>query len=294
MTRGDLSPEVQARIDSLLPDPMRRGDDILSLSPDMISAAFDPDSDVPIASVCLLDALRTMSAARYALFESHAHGIYYREVASPPQEMMAVWFEQFYVQDAAHRLYGAAEDIAEALIMMLEVSPARLQKFKGRAVSQQAAVGRLLLEDHPALAITGSIKALTESTAWTATMSYRGRLVHEQPPLVGGLGIVQSRQRRWRKTDNGGRYLAFGGGDLPEFDTATLITTCRDALEALLTAWDDSLHAFMEVLREKGGIVLENGTLHIPDYFRDKLRSKPLRQSVARSEEVPPTAPVRP
>jgi hypothetical protein len=207
MARGDLSLAIQARIDALLPDPMARGDDIISLSPDMISVAFDPDSDIPIASVCLLDALRTMGAARYGLFESHAHGIYYREVATPPEEMKAVWFEQFYVQDAAHRLYGAAEDIAEALVMMLEISPARLRKFKERGVSQQRAVGELLVKEHTDLAITGSIKALTGSAAWTAAMSYRGRLVHEQPPLVGGLGIVHRRQRRWQKTEGGGRYL---------------------------------------------------------------------------------------
>lgn len=274
MARGDLSPALQAGIDALLPDPMARGDDILSLSPDSISVAFDPESDIPVASVCLLDAIRTMAAARYALFESHAHGIYYREVASPPEEMKAVWFEQFYVQDAAHRLYGAAEDIAEALITMLEIDPARLRKSKGRAVSQQAAVGRLLLNDHPDLPITGSLKALTGSAAWASAMKYRGRLIHEQPPLVGGLGIVHRREKRWRPTTDGGRYLALGGGDAPELDTAALMATCGAALGALLTVWDDTKSAFMNVLERKGGIVLKGGTLRIPDYLRNKLRSK--------------------
>jgi hypothetical protein len=128
MARGDPSPALQARIDALLPDPWTRGDAILSLSPAMISVAFNPDSDIPVASICLLDALRTIGAARYALFESHAHGIYYRENVNPAEEMHAVWFEQFYVQDAAHRLYGAAEDIAEALIMMLEISPPSMSR----------------------------------------------------------------------------------------------------------------------------------------------------------------------
>ena len=114
---------------------------------------------------------------------------------------------------------------------------------------------------------------MTESAAWNAAMSYRGRLVHDQPPLVSGLGIVHRQQRRWRKTEDGGRFLAFGGGDPPEFDTAALITTCQAALVVLLTVWDDSLPEFMEVLRQKGGIVLKDGTLHIPDYYRDRLKS---------------------
>lgn len=290
MARGDLSPDFQTSIDGLLPDPMARADVILSLSPDMISFAFDPERDIPVASVCLLDALRTMAAARYALFESYAHGIYYRQVANPPDEMNAVWFQQFYIQDAAHRLYDAAEDIGEALILMLEVSPARLRTFKGRAVSQQRAVGNLLLKDHAGLAIAASIKTLMESEAWTAAMNYRGRLVHEQAPLVAGLGIVHGRKRRWRTTDSGSRYLSFGGGDPPEFDVSTLIATCRDALTALLTVWDDTLSAFMEVLEQRGGIVLKDGVLYIPDYFRDKLTSKvPVAPDAGRPENATPS-----
>ena len=256
----------------------------------MISVAFDPESDIPVASVCLLDALRTMAAARYALFEGYAHGIYYREVTSPPEEMQAVWFQQFYVQDAAHRLYGAAEDIAEALILMLEISPVRLRTLKRRAVSQQRAVGELLLKEHAGLAITASIKTLTESAAWTAVMRYRGRLVHEQAPLVGGLGIVHRRQRRWRKTPNGGRYLTFGGGDPPEFDIATLMATCGDALGALLTVWNDSRSAFMEILEQQGGIVLKDGVLRIPDHFRDKLRSKAPGRGAPSPENAAPSS----
>ena len=50
MARGDLSQDMQARIDALLPDPWTQGDAILSLSPDMLSVAFDPESDIPVAS----------------------------------------------------------------------------------------------------------------------------------------------------------------------------------------------------------------------------------------------------
>jgi hypothetical protein len=292
MARGDLSVEVQARIDGLLPDPGSRFDEILELSPDELSIAFSPESDIPVASVCLLDALRTISAARYALFECHAHGIYYRDVVNPSQEMNAIWFEQFYVQDAAHRLYGAAEDIAEGLVKMLEVSDSSLKLFKRRAVSQQAAVGRLLLTDHPGLAISNSIRELTGSTAWIAAMDYRGRLVHDQAPLVSGLGVVHRRQRRWRKTENSGLYLALGGGDPPEFDTTALIAICRDALVALLAVWDESLVQFMKVLQEKGGIRRSpDGVLAIPDYFRGKLgRPEPRERSAppdARSTAQP-------
>ena len=223
MGRGVLPEEVLHRIDHLLPDPGLRFDQILSLSPDGISVVFHPESHIPVASVCLLAAIRTISQARYAVFECHAHGVYYREYTESTKDMEAIWFEQFYVEDAAHRLYGAAEDVAEALVLMLEIEDSRLREFKEGNVSKQAVVGRFLLKDRPDLTITRSIKALINAKSWCTMMSYRGRLVHEQPPLVSGLGIVHRRQRRWRKSPNGGAYLPFGGGDTPEFNTSTLI-----------------------------------------------------------------------
>lgn len=274
MGRGALSVEVLDRINGLLPDPGPRFDQIHSLSPDMISIAFHPESDVPVAAVCLLDAVRTISAARYALFECHAHGTYYRDVATPPEEITAAWFEQYYMDDAAHRLYSAAEHIANGLLLMLEISDEQFNKFKKGATSQQTAGGRLLLEDHPGLAISKSIGALVKSAEWTAAMNYRGKLVHQQPPLVSGLGIVYKRGRRWRPAPNGGFYLGIGGSDPPEFDGSALIATFRGALFGLVTVWDDTLLEFMDVLRQKDGIARKpDGTLLIPDYYRRRLRS---------------------
>lgn len=89
MARGDLSPEALSQIDRLLPDLGPRFEQIISLSPGILSVAFSPETDIPVASVCLLDGLQTIGAARYALFECHAHGIYYRSVRRPPQEIEA-------------------------------------------------------------------------------------------------------------------------------------------------------------------------------------------------------------
>jgi len=266
MGRGELSAEVLDRINNLLPDLGPRFDEILSLSPDMISVAFHPESDVPVAAVCVMDAVHTIAGARYALLECYAHGTYYRDVTQPPQEMMAVWFERYYVDDVVHRLYAAAEHIANGLLLMFEIGDDPLKRFKKRATSQQTTVGRLLLQEHPDREISKSIKALTESTEWDAAMSYRGKLVHQQPPLVSGLGIVYRRKRRWRPTPKGSFYLGIGGGDPSEFQPSELIATCRGALFRLVTVWDVSMAEFMEVLRQKGGIHRRpDGTLVMGD-----------------------------
>ena len=269
MGRGELAADVLDRTNGLLPDLEPRFDQILSLSPDMISVAFHPESDIPVAAICLMDAVRTMAGARYALFECYAHGTYYRDVTQPPQEMQAVWFEHYYIDDVVHRLYAAAEHVANGLLLMLEISDGQLKKFKKGATSQQAAVGRLLLRERPDLGISKSVRALAESAEWDAAMNYRGKLVHQQPPLVSGLGIVYKRQRRWRPTPKGSFYLGIGGGDPPEFKTSEFIATCRDALIRLLTVWDASMAELMEVLRQKGEIHRRSdGTLVIPDYYR--------------------------
>jgi hypothetical protein len=172
---------------------------------------------------------------------------------------------------AGSHSYAAAEHIANGLLVMLEISDKQLREFRKGKVSQQGAVGRLLLEKHPHLGVSKSIEVLMKSAGWNAAMDYRGRLVHEQPPLVSGLGVVYRRGRSgWREGKNGALYLPIGGGDPPEFETSALIATCQGALAALVTVWDDSLHQFMEVLRVKGGIELKDGALHIPDYYRNK------------------------
>lgn len=152
---------------------------------------------------------------------------------------------------------------------MFEITDDQLAPFKKRSTSQQAVVGRLLMTQKPGLGISKALATLVGSTEWRAVMKYRGEWVHEQPPLVNGLGIVYRRERRWRATPKGGRYLSFGGGDAPRFETSELIATCRGALFQFLGVLDESFTQFARVLEEKGGIYRQpDGTLVIPDYSR--------------------------
>jgi hypothetical protein len=275
MSRGELSQELYQQINASLPDLDQRFDSILQFEPNALAIAFERGSSIPDAAVCLLDALRTISSARYALAESQAHGMYHRDVKAPPEGLLATWYELYYVDDAAHRLYAAAEHIANGILVMLEIPDEELQQYRKGRTSQQGAVGRLLLERHRDRGISKSIARLVESADWKAALDYRGRLVHSQPPLVSGLGIVYKRGRSgWRQGKNGTAYLPIGGGDPPEFSTSQLMTTFRNAIAAIVRVWDDSLDEFLLVLRDRGGIELKDGTLHIRDYYRDKIATR--------------------
>src|SRR5712692_1874794 len=130
MIRELLDDSTLELIDKELPDITSQLGKILALSPDVISMQFSPDSNIPVASVCLTDTIHTLAGARYALFEYYAHRLYYRERAQPPNEMTAVFFERYYADDAALRLYSAGEHVANVVIFMLEITDDELKPYR--------------------------------------------------------------------------------------------------------------------------------------------------------------------
>lgn len=252
MSRGELAHEVLERINGGLPDLGPRIDEVISHSPDIISMQFAPESDVPIAWVCLLDAVRTLFGVRYALSECAAHGVFYREVTQPPNEMAAVHFERYYVDDAALRLYSAAEHLANALIFMLQIGDQDLEPYREGRTSQQAIVGRFLAEKKPDLPVSRLVRDLADSSEWQTAIAYRNEWVHGQPPTVEGLGIVYHRRRRWRTGTDGSLYLGIGGGDTPRYTTAELMGTVRGALDGILRVLDECIRCYNVLLSERG------------------------------------------
>jgi hypothetical protein len=252
MSRGELDRERLERINATLPDLDPRLDAVIGLSPDIISIQFPPESGVPTAAVCLSDAVHTLAGVRYALFECSAHGVFYREVAQPPDEMVAVYFERYYVDDAALRLYSAAEHVANALIFMLEISSDDLGPYRESRTSQQAAVGRFLAERRSQLSVSRSVADLARSTEWGAAMIYRNEWVHDQPPTVEGLGIVYHRGTRWRTGADGSLYLGIGGGDSPRYTTAELIRIMRGGFDGIVRVLDESMNHYDSLLESRG------------------------------------------
>jgi hypothetical protein len=150
------------------------------------------------------------------LHEYHAHRRYYREVVTPPNPMGATFFERFYLEDAALRLYNAGEDVANAIVDMADLSSASLAPDRGQSL--RVRVGKYLAAELPGDPLAAASRVLYENVAWTDAMKYRNRVVHEQAPTVEGLGIVHRRGNRWRQ--DGGRWvLQGGGGDTPELTT---------------------------------------------------------------------------
>jgi hypothetical protein len=224
---------------------------VASFDPDFISMAFDPDSSIPEAAVCLKDAFETLREARYALREAYANKIWHLEKITPPDEIGAIIYSRFYLDDVALRLYPAGEHLAYAIIKMLEIKDSTLVPFKENRISLQSIVGRFLEEtktDHP---ITRAVIKLAKSEEWIKTHNYRNSWVHEQPPTLKGLGMVFKRRKRWVAHRNS-LVIPIGEGDDPDYSIEDLFMFIKPALFIFTETFEKVLNIFIELLKKKG------------------------------------------
>lgn len=201
----------------------------------------DFENKTPLAAVCLNDCYQMVAEARFALCEGLKQLKHYRG-KEPPNEAAGVFFAQFYGADVALRLYAAAEHLASAIVEMLAIDRSSLLKRRRRQDSMQAMVGSYLASEmarHPLSRLVGE---LSRSASWRRTVDYRNLWVHEQAPLVGGMGLVYRRGKQyWKKFEDPtsrGYQLTFGGGDPPEI-----------SVDELLESVGAAFRSFFELLR---------------------------------------------
>lgn len=197
----------------------------------------DPESTIPSASVCLNDALSMLEEARFALVEGFRQVTQYRG-KSPPNEPSAVFFGKFYGADVALRLYAAGELLANAILKMVPILEGELAPYRKDRTSLQAAVADLMLTQKPEHPISNAIRKLGTSVEWRRTVGYRNLWVHEQAPLVDGMGLAFKRDKQaYHKFSYGNRthYVwTIGGGDQPEISVDELLgfVCCASCLVA--------------------------------------------------------------
>jgi hypothetical protein len=167
--------------------------------------------------------------------------------------MTAVFFERYYADDAALRLYSAGEQLASAVKYMLEVADAKLRGRKEVRGSRLLAVTKHLESERPDHKVTRALLSLKVSGVWKSTVAYRNEWVHDQPPTVAGLGIVHHRRRRWQFLKDGKPgYLTVGGGDEPKHTTDNLIGLLEPAFEQFILAATVCVEYYEGMLTDRG------------------------------------------
>jgi hypothetical protein len=258
MSRGLLREEELRQLAAMLPDLSDLQKVKGVLLPDFISTRFPCDSSVPVAAVALNDAIVSTVECRYALHECLAHRIWYREHRTPPSEPAAAFFGRFYATDLALRLYAGGEHLANAVIFMLGISDADLEKFKEQKTSQASIVGKFLLATRPDHPITISAVALGKSMAWQETVKYRNRWTHDQPPTISQLGVIYRRKRRWS-----GNVLGVGISDEPEYTVEDLLGFMRPALDSFVTTLRGVLDWYRELLAGNEYVIDPEGKVNV-------------------------------
>lgn len=226
------------------------------LSPEFISAKFKSDSDFPIAAVCFQDASRILSESRYALLEAMAHKIWYLEKVTPKDEDNATFFTRYYLDDAALRLYSAAEHLAKAVVFILDIKDEKLKQT--RTGSRFTSVRKILRETHPDHIITKNLDELYCSWEWKTTIKYRDDWVHSQPPIVDGTGMVFERKRRWFISGNVSK-MGLGAGDKPKYSVGDLLGFVKPALFQFTEKLARVVELYITELEKKGISITENG-----------------------------------
>jgi hypothetical protein len=155
-------------------------------------------------AACLHDALRSIEEATYAFHEILAQRKWYLEKRETPNETSAIFFSKFYADDVALRLYSAGEHLANAIVLMLEISQHDLRRSrKKNRIGLQVILGHYLINEQPNNPVTKAILKLVKAKEWLKTIKYRNDWVHNQPPTVEGLGIVYNRRNRWILSKHG-------------------------------------------------------------------------------------------
>jgi hypothetical protein len=250
----DLDQPTIDSIESRLPDLSNLGQRALSLTPDFISMAFEPDSSVPLAAPCLGDAYRVASECRFALFEGNTCLVWFRKGSPTPDEEAAIWHGRFYTTAAASCLYAAAEDVASAIVEMMQINRSKLKPSSTRGVSLQVRVAKYLTRDLPKDTITARVQKLGKSRPWQNAMLWRDRWVHEQS-LVTGLGISYDRKKRWQRLGSPSatrQVLWIGTGDRPRYSIDEVLGFVTAAFLEFVSLLDSVVTRYEAMLTSAG------------------------------------------
>jgi hypothetical protein len=256
MLRGPIKDNERAAIHAMLPDLdalLRAGG---RCNPEWDSMVFHDAPGIPVAGVCLRDAISILGACRFALYEAYAHRTWHLRggQADDRSQLRAAWAARFFGDDAVLRLYAVGEHLASAITYALSIDAVSLKSYRERRTSQQAVVGKYLAREHPNHPLTAATTSLSHSPAWLWTQEYRNKWVHEQPPGMEGLGIHFHRRPRWIENPaQGSKHLNVTiSGDPPDCTGDELLTNATGALADVVAATKAIWEYYRQLLEDRG------------------------------------------
>jgi len=240
---------------------------LASVDQDWIDQLGGPKSTLPIARVCLEDALSSACQAEYALEQAYAHIIWFqKECSDAPNESYAHHYGRFYVDDAILRLFSSAEHVATFIKSLRNISNANLNRKNNGTGALAGDVGKYLAKQMPNDPITRIINCL-HSSEWELLRKYRNDWVHNKPQILDNLGLDYRRKNRWH-TVAGAKMVTLGGRQVPDQTLDNLLEKISRASGGFSEALSKLTDVFFQELESLGIMRDVNaGTISPPDDF---------------------------
>jgi hypothetical protein len=164
--------------------------------------------------------------------------------------MQLAWEQRFFLEDAAMRLYSAAEHLAEAIASYAELDPREVKAAP--KTSQWVKVAYVLKAHASHQTFRESMLTLRRVPAWKRCVSYRNAVVHQQPPLLGGSGLAWRRRNPWQQNADGSWTMVVRTSDPPQEHFPGLhdavVDSTAELVDRLGLIWD----AYWERLASRG------------------------------------------
>jgi hypothetical protein len=255
MLRGNLTATEELDINAKLPNLDELLEFSVYVNPYWDSMKIGLNPEIPIAGVCIKDAITMLQASHFALHEAYAHQLWYNRHPGE-SELWGRWFQRFFADDAALRMYAVAEYLAEAIRIMLRISEEDLKPFKKQVTSRQAILGSYLITKLPEHQVAKIADRLRSTPEWKWTRDYRDDWVHEQPPLIEGFGSQFNREPKWKPVEGASipqRYLPFGvKADSHRYTVDELVNNVQGALFAIVEMTAALVRYYSELLKNEG------------------------------------------
>jgi hypothetical protein len=188
-----------------------------------------------------------LNEARFALIEGESCRIWYEELKKPTSKISALWFQRYYLDDAALRLYSSCSHIHKAIKLYWGLDLGKGHRGQIPVRETREAVQKRL----PRSRVVKALQAIECSGNWALCASYRNKWVHENRPAV--VGLEATRRLTWTRI-KGADYEGydFGYTQLSEVSLERFSDSLRDVYCLLFAGYRDSARMLgRKMLREQ-------------------------------------------
>jgi hypothetical protein len=229
--RERLPLEQQRQIESTLPNSVDLQQTVFRFCTPLVGE----DEPVRKAQMYFLGGWHLLNESRFALIEAESCRIWYEELKKPTRKSSALWFQRYYLDDAALRLYSSCSHILKAIKLYWGLEFGKKRRGQTPVIETREALQKKL----PRSRVVIALRAIESSVDWAQCASYRNRWVHEDRPAVVGLEATsRSTWTRIQGTDFEG--YEFGRTPLTKVSLGQFSVSLRDVCRLLFVGYRDT------------------------------------------------------